>query len=160
MKKPKRKASAKGRAKATARGTAKARGKGTARGSVKASATKIVVPRLVAKPLPPPERPIGGVSVGGRAAPRAKAKSQIMRELSEAYRVTFSTAFGKLVKADLMQFCGIYSEIAETDPVAIGKRLGERNMALRIVQMVGLRPEHFEAAAWGDSALLDQTAMA
>lgn len=77
-----------------------------------------------------------------------RTKAQVEMIIADAYKVVFTSAAGEIVKADIMQWCNVYNPVTETDPINLGMRMGERNVALRIAQMLGLRPEHFPVEAW------------
>jgi len=94
----------------------------------------------------PPPRPRGGVTSGPKPTQRTKVQAE--RAIAEAYQIVFDSPLGRVVMADLMQWCNVYNPIAEADPINLGIRIGERNVALRIAQMKGLRPEHFPTEAW------------
>ena len=95
-----------------------------------------------------------------RPAPKRRGTADIQRELSEAYKMVFNSLFGQRVKADIFTYCNVYHPIEGNDLYQIGKREGERNVALRIAQMLGLRPEHFETDAWDTSGTIDNMMMA
>jgi hypothetical protein len=101
-----------------------------------------------------PSPPRGGVSVGGNKSSR-RTKAQAERIIAEAYQMVFSTPQGAVVLADLMQWCNVYNPVSEADPINLGIRIGERNVALRIAQMKGLRPEHFPTEAWATADTLN-----
>lgn len=104
-------------------------------------------PSVTFKREVPPPRPVGGVT-SANAKPKPRTKAQVEAMIADAYRAVFTSPLGEVVKADLMQWCNVFNPIAEADPINLGIRIGERNVALRIAQMMGLRPEHFPAEAW------------
>lgn len=131
----------------------KARAKAKAPARAKAKTKKKATIKLVAKP---PPKPTGGVTSGGNPRPRAKSKAAIQAQLAEAYQIVFSSPLGALVKADLLTWCNVYNPVTETDPISVGVRMGERNVGLRIAQMMGLRAEHFNADAWAAATSTDE----
>jgi hypothetical protein len=55
-----------------------------------------------------------------------------------------------------MTWCGVYQVSEATDALTMAREQGEKNVALRIVQLIGLRPEDAPANAWDDSELLER----
>jgi hypothetical protein len=97
---------------------------------------------------PPPPRETISVPRPRATARQRRTKSQVQQIVADAYKAVFTSPLGEIVKADLMQWCNVFNPIAEADPINLGIRIGERNVALRIAQMMGLRPEHFPDEAW------------
>lgn len=114
---------------------------------------KAATPSFVRRP-PPVADPVTRPPLP-RAAPR-KTKRQRDLELAEAYRITFQSPFGEKVLADLMLHCGVYNPIDDRDPITVGMRMGERNVAMHIAKMRGLRPEHFPDEAWRVAGIADE----
>ena len=76
--------------------------------------------------------------------------------VAEAWRNFYESHAGRIAIADLMVWCNVYSPILETDPLLLAAANGERNAALRIVQMIGLKAEHFPTQSWDDTDMLDR----
>lgn len=92
--------------------------------------------------------------VTSRARTRAPAKvvrkptASFNIELANNYREAWDTAAGRAVMADLLVFAGVGTLIDARDPVALAMQAGERNVGLRIVQMLGLHDADIPAATW------------
>lgn len=122
---------------------------------------KARAPKLTLKAAPRVADPIvqaprhSGVISTGTSAPRKRTKAEAELAVAEAYKLLFSSPHGQIVKADLMQWCNVFSPISEADPINLGIRIGERNVALRITQMMGLQPADFPAEAWATAGQLN-----
>lgn len=55
-----------------------------------------------------------------------------------------------------MTWCGVYQVSDASDPITIAREQGEKNVALRIVQLIGLKPENAPVDAWEDADILDR----
>jgi len=121
---------------------------------------KKAAPVLAKKPAKAPDIVATSVPIIPRTTKRRRTRADIGRDLSEAYRVVFNSVFGEKVKADIFTYCNVYHEIDGKDLYEIGKRQGERNVALRIAKMLGLRPEHFDTDAWDTAGAIDNMMMA
>jgi hypothetical protein len=63
------------------------------------------------------------------------------------YRQCFSTDAGKIVLADLAQFCGSDQDLFDLDPRREAYRLGMRRVLLRISKWMNMTIEEVEALA-------------
>lgn len=50
----------------------------------------------------------------------------------------------------------LYERLAGNDPHEALRHEGQRDVLLRIVQLIGLKPENAAADAWGDADILDR----
>jgi len=85
------------------------------------------------------------------AKPRAKANNAI----ADAWKGFYQSPAGRLAIADLMVWCNVYHDTATIDPIQLAREAGERAVAQRIAQLIGLRPETFPQQAWDDTDILD-----
>lgn len=88
------------------------------------------------------------------AAPRGKARAA--RIASEAWKKFDQTPDGRVALAELFVWCNVYSPIESTDPVEMARLVGERNAALRIVHLLGLKPQDFVTRATDDTDILNR----
>lgn len=88
------------------------------------------------------------------AAPRGKARAAQIA--SEAWKKFDQTPDGRVALAEYFIWCNIYSPIESNDPVELARLVGERNAALRIVQLLGLKPQDFVPRATEDTDLLNR----
>lgn len=58
--------------------------------------------------------------------------------------------------ADLMVWCNVYSPIETNDPIELARLNGERNVVMRIAQLMGTKPGDFLANAQDDTDILDR----
>lgn len=84
--------------------------------------------------------------------PRGRARAASIA--SEAWKTFDQTPNGRVALAEYFIWCNIYSPIESNDPVEMARLVGERNAALRIVQLIGLKPEDFVQRATDDTDLL------
>lgn len=95
---------------------------------------------------------------------RAPTKRTLMARMAQHYRDTFETDSGRHVLADLMTFCNAYNPIeardpsGRIDPYLMAMREGERNMAMRIAQMLAYRPDQFPELSTDNMDLLNSFA--
>jgi hypothetical protein len=71
--------------------------------------------------------------------------------LARHWRDWHSTPHGRDAIAALMIEFNIYTQSPGSDPHVALREKGQRDVLLRIVQLVGLRPEHFVDTAWEDT---------
>lgn len=55
-----------------------------------------------------------------------------------------------------MTWCNVYTASDASDPITMAREQGERNVALRIVQMIGLKAADAPVDAWEDADILDR----
>jgi hypothetical protein len=55
-----------------------------------------------------------------------------------------------------MTWCGVYQVSEASDAITMAREQGEKNVALRIVQLIGLKPEDAPVEAWEDADILDR----
>jgi hypothetical protein len=72
---------------------------------------------------------------------------QPSKKLAEYYRDVQATEAGQHVFADLLMAGNVYSITDTTDPIELARCEGERRLALRIVQMLSLKPSDFVTEA-------------
>jgi hypothetical protein len=84
-----------------------------------------------------------------------KTPTKVKQELSTVWK-DFYHGPGRAAIAELMVWCNVYSSIETNDPIELAKAEGERAVALRIAQLIGLRPEHFPTQSWDDADTLDR----
>lgn len=85
-----------------------------------------------------------------------RSRSQVADlKCAEAWR-GFYEASGRQALAALFTEFDMYSSVASHDPYVIMRAQGQRDVMLRIVQLVGLKPEHFPQEAWQASNALEQ----
>lgn len=76
--------------------------------------------------------------------------------LSAAWKSFYATPEGRMALAHLFAEFHIYSPIVGRDAVEIATANGERNVALRIAQLLALKPERFAETATEDIDLVDR----
>lgn len=85
-------------------------------------------------------------------ARRAKADLQC----AELWR-TFYHSDGRVALAALLTEFDIYTRAPNAvDLFEAGRREGQRDVLLRIVNLIGLKPENLPADAWEDTDILDR----
>lgn len=87
-------------------------------------------------------------------SPRRPRKTDLAA--GQAWKAFSQTEGGKAAIADLMVWCNVYSPIEATDPIQLAMMTGERNVAMRIVYLMGLRPDEFITQANDDTDFLDR----
>jgi hypothetical protein len=90
--------------------------------------------------------------VARRPNPRSKA----LAISGEAWRAFAQTPDGSVALAELMVWCNVYSPIETSDPIELARLNGERNVAMRIVQLMGSKPGDFLQTAQDDTDILDR----
>ncbi len=75
--------------------------------------------------------------------------------VADAWKRFHQTPEGRLAIADLMVWCNVYHDTGTTDPIQLAREAGERGVAQRVAQLIGLKPEVFPQAAWEDTDILD-----
>lgn len=68
----------------------------------------------------------------------------------------FYATDGRVALAALFTEFGLYSMAPTSDPNDALRREGQRDVLLRIVQLIGLKPEMLVEQAWEDSDILDR----
>jgi hypothetical protein len=76
--------------------------------------------------------------------------------LSEAWKAFYATPEGRMAIANLFAEFHIYSPIVARDAIEIATANGERNVALRIAQLLALKPQRFAETATEDIDLVDR----
>jgi hypothetical protein len=76
--------------------------------------------------------------------------------LSAAWKSFYGTPEGRTAIAHLFSEFHVYSPIQGRDPIEIATANGERNVALRIAQLLALKPERFAETATEDIDLVDR----
>lgn len=75
-------------------------------------------------------------------------------ERSKAYNLTFRSPSGEIVLAELLAFCGVADEAPRVDSMfEQGRVAGRRDVGLRIMEHLNLRPEELYAVLQGRSIL-------
>ena len=87
-----------------------------------------------------------------KAPQRLKAQTAV----AEAWKGFYATPEGRVAIAELMVWCNLYQPCISNDVMEMAREQGERNVALRIVQMIGLKPAEAPVDAWEDSEILDR----
>jgi hypothetical protein len=83
-------------------------------------------------------------------------RSRLLTAQSEAWKAFYATPHGKTALAALFAEFHVYAPIATLDPIELATRNGERNVALRIAQLVALKPEQFIETAGEDLDIIDR----
>lgn len=86
--------------------------------------------------------------------PKRDRKSSADIKCAEAWRM-FNQGSGREAIAALFTEFNMYHREQTNDPYAILRAAGQRDVLLRIVQLIGLRPEHFVEQAWKDTDAVD-----
>lgn len=86
--------------------------------------------------------------------PQQRHKAQV--RVAEAWKRFHSSDDGREAIAELMVWCNLYQPCISNDVIELAREQGERNVALRIVQMIGLKPAEAPVDAWEDSEILDR----
>ena len=81
---------------------------------------------------------------------RALAQARV----ADAWKSFYATPEGRAAIAELMIWCNVYQECTETDMVEIMRQQGEKNVAVRIIKMIGLTPAEAPVDAWEDEDIL------
>ena len=76
--------------------------------------------------------------------------------VADAWKAFYNTPGGRQAIAELMVWCNLYQPCISNDVMEMAREQGERNVALRIVQMIGLKPAEAPVDAWEDSEILDR----
>lgn len=86
--------------------------------------------------------------------PKRTPKQKADLKCAEAWR-GFHQGSGKEALAALFTEFNMYHSEQSNDPHAIMRATGQRDVLLRIVQLIGLRPDHFVEQAWNDANAVD-----
>lgn len=89
---------------------------------------------------------------------RAPTQRRVKADLAcaEAWR-NFYQGEGRVAMAALLTEFDIYTPAPITaDAGQLARREGQRDVLLRIVQLIGLKPEAFPTQAWDDTDILDR----
>lgn len=89
---------------------------------------------------------------------RPTGKRRAAAIASEAWKNFDQTPDGRVALAELFTWCNVYSPIESNDPLEMARLVGERNAALRIVNLIGLKPDDFVQRATEDTDLLNRIA--
>lgn len=76
--------------------------------------------------------------------------------IADAWKGFYATPEGRAAIAELMVWCNLYQPCVSNDVMEMAREQGERNVALRIVQMIGLKPAEAPVDAWEDADILDR----
>lgn len=87
---------------------------------------------------------------------RKAKQGRVMSATGEAWRAFYATPEGRTALAELAVWCNAYSPIESSDPIEIARLTGERNVYLRIAQLMGLKPGEFLQHAQDDTDILDR----
>lgn len=87
---------------------------------------------------------------------RPTGKARAAAIAADAWRNFDQTPDGRVALADFFTWCNMYSPIESDDPVELARLVGERNAALRIVQLMGLKPQDFVRRATEDTDILNR----
>jgi hypothetical protein len=83
------------------------------------------------------------------------ARKPTVAKASQLWRDFYHTD-GRAAIGLLFTEFGLYSPAPDNDPNAAVRREGQRDVLLRIVQLIGLRPEDFATQAWDDADIIDR----
>jgi hypothetical protein len=83
-------------------------------------------------------------------------RSRLLTAQSEAWKAFYATPHGKTALAALFAEFHVYAPVNSRDPIEIAIATGERNVALRIAQLVALKPEQFIETAGEDLDIIDR----
>ena len=87
--------------------------------------------------------------------PKRPRKQRADLKCAEAWR-SFHAGEGRAALAALFTEFNLYHPEPSNDPHAVMRATGQRDVLLRITQLVGLRPEHFPETAWQDAGAIEQ----
>lgn len=76
--------------------------------------------------------------------------------MAESWKGFYQSEGGRVAIAELMVWCNAYTPLTTNDPIELARFQGERNVALRIAQLIGHKPELFPAQAEEDTSILDR----
>jgi hypothetical protein len=85
---------------------------------------------------------------------RRNGTNRAVIAVSDAWKQFYQTPDGRIAIAQLLLASGVYVPIETSDPLEMARLNGERNVALRIVQMIGLKPEEFPTQAVEDEDII------
>lgn len=88
------------------------------------------------------------------AEPRRRRKADL--QVGQAWRDFYASTEGRKALASFFAWCNVYSPIDEHDPIRLAKAEGERSAALRIIELMNLKPEDFPQQAEGDIRILNR----
>lgn len=88
--------------------------------------------------------------------PKKPTRAKTQAAIADTWKAFYGSPEGRAAIADLMVWCNVYTPIEESDPIVIARATGERNVALRIAQLIGLQPAAFPSNAWEDADILDR----
>ena len=84
------------------------------------------------------------------------ARTKVLLSAGEAWRGFALLPEGQQALAEYFTFCNVYNPIESNDPIEMARLNGERNAALRILTLMGLKPGDFIQHAQDDTDLLDR----
>jgi hypothetical protein len=76
--------------------------------------------------------------------------------IGDAWKKFYHSPEGRAALADFFVFCNVYSPINESDPIRLAMAEGERRAALRIIELMALRPQDIVQQAEEDTNVLDR----
>lgn len=91
--------------------------------------------------------------------PRRLSPQQQARRLETASAETWKAFYhgpGRAAIAHLMTEFGMYAPMPSQDPYHAMRREGQRDVLLRIVQLIGLKPEDIPTDVWDDNDILER----
>lgn len=76
--------------------------------------------------------------------------------MAESWKGFYQSEGGRVAIAELMVWCNVYTPVMTNDPIELARYQGERNVALRIAQLIGHKPEVFIKETNDDTSILDR----
>jgi hypothetical protein len=76
--------------------------------------------------------------------------------VAQAWQHFYRTPDGRAAIAELMTWCNVYHDTRTTDPYEHAIERGQRSIAIRIINLIGLKPDAAPTVAWDDSDILDR----
>ncbi|NDB93713.1 MAG: hypothetical protein EB165_03585 [Euryarchaeota archaeon] len=86
--------------------------------------------------------------MSNRLKPTAAKAAQLWKD--------FYHTDGRAAIALLFYEFNLYSPAPDNDPYSALRREGQRDVLLRIVQLIGLKPEDFASRSWDDADIIDR----
>ena len=87
---------------------------------------------------------------------RRPQRTKILTTSGDAWRAFKDRPEGHVALSELFVWCNVYSPIETNDPIEMARMVGERNVALRIAQLMGTKASDFVQHAQDDTDILDR----
>lgn len=88
--------------------------------------------------------------------PSSRSKAAVAAQSGQAWRDFHASPAGRLALAELFAWAGVYARVESADPIEVARLTGERNTALRIIELMGLKSGDVTRQAQNDADLLER----